>query len=152
LIQTQNPLLPAGIVGRHRCDPPLKGLFQLLKITQQNYRKKSYLDGSFTSKKHTESRGCGQSLLTRGNYHVNAPFVHLDQLACDGTDTIQYHLIFSIRHLVTNGIKVHAPASRGKLSSRLRQSIECRIKQLVTMSAEWSRVVFRRNVPVDVST
>lgn len=152
LIQARNPPLPAGIVGRHRRDPPLEGLVQLLTTAQQSYCMKSYLDGSFTSKEHAESRGCSQSLLTRGNYHINAPFVHLDQLARDGTDTIQYHLIFSIHHLIANEIKVHAPASRGKLSLRQRQSIQCQIRQLVMRSAVWGRVIFRRNVPVEVST
>ena len=50
------------------------------------------LDGSLASNKDAEPRRCTQTLLTRGHDYVDAPFIHLDQLACNGTDAVQNYL------------------------------------------------------------
>ena len=48
----------------------------------------SHLDGAIAGNEYAESRWCTQTLLTRGYHHVNTPFIHLDQLARDGADTV----------------------------------------------------------------
>lgn len=49
-----------------------------------------------TGNKDAEAGRCTQTLLACGHYYVDTPFVHLDQLACDGTDTVQDYLISPI--------------------------------------------------------
>ena len=65
----------------------------------------SHLDGAIAGNEYAESRWCTQTLLTRGYHHVNTPFIHLDQLARDGADTVQNYLMILISGLIVDNLK-----------------------------------------------
>ena len=98
LTRAQDTPLPASVVGRHGCNPVLESLFVLSTVGQKELRRGINLNGAFANNKDTESWWCTQPLLSRGHDYVNTPFIHLDQLARYGTNTVQDYLVLRISH------------------------------------------------------